>query len=89
MDIRSEKIFYTKMWLNKKHLEGAVEDENGKNIGFAEATLNVTDASFEIYGKLILESVDDSYQERRLQVKGKLPQDIANKLRAEKSKNDF
>ena len=83
MEIRSEKNFYTKMWLNKKHLEGVVEDENGKSIGFVDATLNVTDASFEIYGKLILESNDNYYQERRLQVKGQLPQDVANKLRAE------
>ena len=81
--IRSEKNFYTKMWLNKRHLEGVVEDENGKSIGFVDATLNVTDASFEIYGKLILESDNDNYQERRLQVKGQLSQDVANKLRAE------
>lgn len=89
MNIRTEKNFYTKMWLNKKHLEGAVEDENGKSIGFVDATLNVTGTSFEIYGKLIFESDNYSYQERRLQVKGQLPQDVANKLQAEKSKNIF
>ena len=76
------------MQLNKRYLGGLVEDENGKEIGYVDATLNVTGDSFKINGKLTLESDDYNYQEMRLQVNGKIPQNIVNKLRTEETKDD-
>lgn len=88
LNIRTKRKLYVKMQLNKRHLGGLVEDENGKEIGYVDATLNVTGDSFKINGKLTLESDDYNYQEMRLQVNGKIPQNIVNKLRTEETKDD-
>ena len=48
----------------------------------------MTGDSFKINGKLTLESDDYNYQEMRLQVNGKIPQNIVNKLRTEETKDD-
>ena len=88
LNIRTKRKLYVKMQLNKRYLGGLVEDENGKEIGYVDATLNVTGDSFKINGKLTLESDDYNYQEMRLQVNGKIPQNIVNKLRTEETKDD-
>lgn len=49
------------MRLNKKSLEGTIEDNDGANIGYLEGKIRQTDSGYKISVKLVLESADYSY----------------------------
>lgn len=67
------------MFLNKKHIEGTVNNENGKNIGYIDAEFSISENFFEIRGKSYIQENED-YKTVPIEVNGELPTHIINKI---------
>ena len=74
-------IIYFSMYLHKKHIEGSVEDENGKSIGYIDATFNMTDDFFVIKGTAyIQEGEDEDFKTIPIEINGQLSPHISRKI---------
>ena len=62
-DYKTTQFAYLSMYLHKKHLEGLVEDYNGKSTGYAEATLTTDSDYITIVGNIFIESDNDTMHE--------------------------
>lgn len=67
------------MLLNKKHIEGIVNNENGKTIGYIDAEFSISENLFEIKGESDIQENGD-YKTIPIKVNGVLPTHIINKI---------
>lgn len=67
------------IYLNKKHIEGVVNNENGKSIGCIDAEFSISENFFEIKGKSDIQENGD-YKTIPIEVNGALPPHIINKI---------
>lgn len=73
-------MLFFSMFLRQKQVEGVVQNEDGKRMGYIAATLNVRGRTFELDGTAYILSGDYSYEERAVRIKGELPPDIADRI---------
>ena len=76
-----EKLFL-RMWLNKRSLEGTVENQDGKNIGYVDCICEVMDSLLTIKGEITLcvsEETDD-YVDYKVSYTGKVPAPFLSEL---------
>lgn len=72
-------ITYFSMYLHKKHIEGTVNNENGKSIGYIDAEFSISENFFEIKGKSHIQENGD-HKTIPFEVNGELPTHIINKI---------
>lgn len=72
-------IIFFSMYLHKRHIEGTVEDENGKSIGYIDATFNMTDNIFVIKGKSYIQEGED-FKTIPIEINGQLSPHISRKI---------
>lgn len=78
---KNNNLTFFSMYLNKKHIEGVVNNENGKNIGYIDAELSISENFFEIKGEShIQENGDYKYKTIPIKVNGVLPTHIIDKI---------
>lgn len=76
---KNNNLTFFSMFLNKKHIEGTVNNENGKNIGYIDAEFSISENFFEIRGKSYIQENED-YKTVPIEVNGELPTHIINKI---------
>lgn len=76
----NQSVLFFSMFLRQKQVEGVVQNEDGKRMGYIAATLNVRGRTFELDGTAYILSGDYSYEERTVRIKGELPPDIADRI---------
>lgn len=76
---KNNNLLFFSMLLNKKHIEGVVNNENGKSIGCIDADFSISENSFEIKGKSDIQENGD-YETIPIEVNGALPPHIINKI---------
>lgn len=67
------------MFLIKKHIEGTVNNDNGKNIGYIDADFSISENLFEINGMSYIRE-NGGYKTIPFEVNGELPTHIINKI---------
>ena len=65
------------MFLIKKHIEGTVNNDNGKNIGYIDADFSISENLFEIKG---MSYIRENGGYIPFEVNGELPTHIINKI---------
>ena len=76
---KNNNLTFFSMFLNKKHIEGTVNNENGKSIGYIDAEFSISENFFEIKGKSHIQENGD-YKTIPIEVNGELPTHIINKI---------
>lgn len=76
---KNNNLIFFSMLLNKKHIEGIVNNENGKSIGCIDADFSISENFFEIKGKSDIQENGD-YKTIPIEVNGALPPHIINKI---------
>lgn len=76
---KNNNLTFFSMFLNKKHIEGTVNNENWKNIGYIDAEFSISENFFEIRGKSYIQENED-YKTVPIEVNGELPTHIINKI---------
>lgn len=78
---KNNNLTFFSMILNKKHIGGVVNDENGKDIGYIDAEFSISENIFEIEGEShIQENGDHKCKTIPIKVNGVLPTHIINKI---------
>ena len=70
------------MWLNKRSLEGTVENQDGKNIGYVDCICEVKDSLLTIKGKITLLVSEETYNyvENKVTYTGEVPAPLLTEL---------
>lgn len=76
---KNNNLIFFSMLLNKKHIEGIVNNENGKTIGYIDAEFSISENLFEIKGESDIQENGD-YKTIPIKVNGVLPTHIINKI---------
>ena len=76
---KNNNLIFFSMLLNKKHIEGIVNNENGKTIGYIDAEFSISENLFEIKGESDIQENGD-YKTIPIEVNGVLPTHIINKI---------
>ena len=79
--VNTRKKLYLSMWLNKRSLEGAVENEDGKNVGYVDCMCEVKDSLLTINGELtMLKSDNYDYSTHKISYSGIVPPSLLVEL---------
>lgn len=79
--VNTRKKLYLSMWLNKRSLEGTVENEDGKNVGYVDCMCEVKDSLLTINGELtMLKSDNYDYSTHKISYSGIVPPSLLVEL---------
>ena len=76
---QNNDLTYFSMFLIKKHIEGTVNNDNGKNIGYIDAYFSISENLFEIKGMSYIRE-NGGYKTIPFEENGELPTHIINKI---------